>query len=34
MAKYETKINADFDELLEKIKNGILNGNISASLED
>lgn len=34
MAKFEKKIDANFDELLGKIENGILNGNISASLED
>jgi hypothetical protein len=34
MAKYEKEIDANFDELLEKIEQGILKGNISASLED
>lgn len=34
MAKFEKEIDANFDELLGKIENGILNGNISASLED
>ena len=34
MAKFEKEINANFDELLEKIEQGILNGNISANLED
>ena len=34
MAKYEKKIKTNFDELLEKIEQGVLNGNISASLED
>ena len=34
MAKFEKKIDANFDELLEKIEQGILKGNISANLED
>ena len=34
MAKFEKEIESNFDELLEKIEKGILNGNISASLED
>lgn len=34
MAKFEKEINANFDELLEKIEQGILKGNISANLED
>ncbi|MBP3692775.1 MAG: hypothetical protein J6I80_05975 [Clostridia bacterium] len=34
MAKYETTVNQDFDRLLYKIEDGILNGSISASLED
>ena len=34
MAKYERTLYGDFDEYLEKIENGILNGSLSASLED
>ena len=34
MAKFEKEVEANFDELLEKIEQGILKGNISASLED
>lgn len=34
MAKFETTLNEDFDFLLGKIENGILNGSVSASLED
>ena len=34
MAKFEKEINANFDELLEKIEQGILKGNIYANLED
>lgn len=34
MAKLEQTVNADFDQLLEKIENGILEGSLSASLED
>lgn len=34
MAKLEKIINGDFNELLSKIENGILDGNISATLED
>ncbi len=34
MAKFEKIIDANFDELLEKIEQGVLKGNISASLED
>ena len=34
MAKFEKEIEANFDELLAKIEQGIVNGNISASLED
>ncbi|MGN1344722.1 MAG: DUF6054 family protein [Traorella sp.] len=34
MAKYEKTIHGNFDELLNRIENGILNGSISASLED
>ena len=34
MAKYECSVNDDFDNLLQRIENGILNGSVSASLED
>lgn len=34
MAKLEKTINDDFEQVLKKIENGILNGSMSASLED
>ncbi|MBQ7936008.1 MAG: hypothetical protein IJ333_06630 [Clostridia bacterium] len=34
MAKYECSVNDDFNNLLQRIENGILNGSVSASLED
>lgn len=34
MAKLERIINGEFNQLLKKIENGILNGSISASLEE
>ena len=34
MAKYETSLRGDFDELLAGIHNGILRGSVSASFED
>lgn len=34
MAKFEKEIDANFDDILEKIEQGILKGNISTSLED
>lgn len=34
MAKLERTIYGDFDHILRKIENGILNGSVSASLED
>lgn len=34
MAKFETTLKTDFDDLLRKIEEGILNGSSSASLED
>lgn len=34
MAKYEKKIYGDFDQILQKIVNGVLNGSMSATLED
>lgn len=34
MAKLEQIVYCDFNQILEKIENGILNGSLSASLED
>ena len=34
MAKIERVINRDFDQLLSTIEDGIINGSMSASLED
>ena len=34
MAKYETIIPGDFDEVLKRLHDGILNGSASASYED
>lgn len=34
MAKLERWLNGDFDQILKKIEDGILNGSMSASLED
>ncbi|MBE7044910.1 MAG: hypothetical protein E7397_05220 [Ruminococcaceae bacterium] len=34
MAKYERTLTGSFDEILNKIVNGILNSSMSASLED
>ena len=34
MAKYETALTGNFDELLAQLNNGILSGSISATLED
>ena len=34
MAKLETTLNGDFEQILKKIENGIISGSISASLED
>ena len=34
MAKYECKVNGNFDELIEIIDNRILKGSMSASFED
>lgn len=34
MAKLEKKVNGDFNKLLRKIENGIMNGSVSASMED
>ena len=34
MAKYEKTIVGNFDELLMRIENGIMQGSVSASLED
>ena len=34
MAKLERELNCDFNELLHRIENGIMNGSSTASLED
>lgn len=34
MAKLERRLNGDFNQIVKKIENGILNGSMSASLED
>ncbi len=34
MAKLEKTLNGNFDEILQKIENGILNSSLSASLEE
>lgn len=34
MAKLETTLNGDFEQILKRIENGILSGSVSASLED
>lgn len=34
MAKFEQNLSGNFDEMLEKIENGVMNASISASLED
>ena len=34
MAKLERTLNGNFDQILQKIERGILNGSLSASLED
>ena len=34
MAKIERYINEDFEQLLSKIESGIINGSMSATLED
>lgn len=34
MAKLETTLQGNFEELLERVENGILEGSLSASLED
>lgn len=34
MAKFEKVLYGEFDTILEKIENGVLNGSISASLEE
>ena len=34
MAKYESKLQGNFDEFLNALENGILNGSASASYED
>ena len=34
MAKLETRLNGDFDEILNRIETGIMKGSLSASMED
>ena len=34
MAKYEKHLTGNFDDILRKIENGVLNASVSASLED
>ena len=34
MAKYENRLQGDFDELLNRVHNGIIKGSISANYED
>lgn len=34
MAKFETTLNGNFEQILKRIESGILSGSISASLED
>lgn len=34
MAKLEYRLHGDFDSVLRRIENGILNGSVSASLEE
>uniref|UniRef100_UPI004057C244 DUF6054 family protein n=1 Tax=Acetatifactor sp. TaxID=1872090 RepID=UPI004057C244 len=34
MAKLERTLNGDFEQILNKIESGIINGSMSASLED
>lgn len=34
MAKLERTLTGDFDRILERIENGVLNASVSASLED
>ena len=34
MAKFETVLNDNFDSILKRIENGIINGSFTASLED
>ena len=34
MAKYERQLQGNFDEILRRICNGVLNGSVSATLED
>lgn len=34
MAKYESVLNGNFNEILRRIEDGILNGSVSATLED
>lgn len=34
MAKFEKKVDGNFDDILSKIEDGILSGSISATMED
>ncbi len=34
MAKLERRLSGDFNQILQKIENGILSGSVSATLED
>ena len=34
MAKYETRLHGDFDQVLNRLHDGILHGSMSASFED
>lgn len=34
MAKLEKIVNGDFNEILDRVQNGVLNANLSASLEE
>lgn len=34
MAKYESELYGDYNEILSRIEEGIMNGSVSASLED
>lgn len=34
MAKFETTVNGDFKEVVNRIENGIINGSLTATLED
>ena len=34
MAKFETQVTGDFNTIVKKIENGIINGSLTASLEE